>query len=919
MNKLTTARNFAFLLLLGILLLQSCGNSEKNSVSQTAAPELPSVVNQVPVLNIKSEDLSYYVDTEFSIQPFAQEGKFTDPENQTLTFDVKISPEVDYIQFSDGVLSGAVPSASSFDITLSATDDGGLTVSDMFTLSILPNSAPVVASPISNLNTFVGASFTLDVSQDNTVFFDADNEQLTYSVEVSPELKISQVDGSHYTFEPTSEGIYKVLIKATDQAGKTATQEFTLSIDEAAQCHSFGLPSISKNLTLENAFDDRKFGVPTELVFDGRDAIIASRNGNIVKVFEDGSGKLLGRLSSELGVISINDLEGSQQAGITSIALAPTYIGNYIFVAVNGRDSGSDEVSSRVVRYEYTGDSIVVDSRQLVLEVKQTTVWHHMGKLLFGSDGYLYVGLGDGGARVGDKYGQGAQDLNDLRGSILRIDVSELPYKIPSDNPFVGMNVKQEIFAYGLRNPWRFSVDSLTNEIWIGDVGSSKWEEINVLKAGANYGWPFYEGREEFLCPDSGCDENSVEFPEHQYSRDLGVAIIGGLVYRGEAIPELYGSYIFGDYVSKTIYALKRGLGGEYEIEAIAGQGPGLGPASFSAGPDKELFFVQRNSNIFKLVQGAETALSEKQIPAFLSDSGCVNMLSPFDEFGQVYAYDVNAPLWSDNADKHRFISLPEATSVKEVAGQYSYPNGSVLVKTFSFGGKPHETRLMVKHGEGWGGYTYRWDWDKYEANLLYDGFTEKLEDDLTWSYPSRSTCFQCHTSVANRVLGFEPMQLSKRTEDGNNQLNHLINEGILDSESISMPNNMLSNISDTSKSLTERFKSYVDANCSFCHQPNGPASSDIDFRYATPLVDMNVCNVNAEIMLQDHPSVSKVIDTSDFTNSVVYWRVNTNGNGKMPPVGRERIDEEFVELVKNWHLIEAGACASVAEQNMPK
>ncbi|WP_329225051.1 PQQ-dependent sugar dehydrogenase [Streptomyces sp. NBC_01460] len=217
------------------------------------------------------------------------------------------------------------------------------------------------------------------------------------------------------------------------------------------------------------------------------------------------------------------------------------------------------EGTSTVDEFAVRGGTIQPDSRRTVLTQAQPYSNHNGGDITFGPDGYLYIALGDGGAG-GDPHGNG-QNLDTLLGKLLRIDPSGAePYAIPSDNPFVGdPSARGEIWAYGLRNPWRFSFDSGTGDLLIGDVGQSDWEEIDRAPAGSeggeNYGWSQMEGTHPFR---GGTEPANHVPPIHEYDRTgLGCSVIGGFVYRGKAIPELQGQYVFSDYCDGTVRALQ--------------------------------------------------------------------------------------------------------------------------------------------------------------------------------------------------------------------------------------------------------------------------------------------------------------------------------------------------------------------------
>jgi glucose/arabinose dehydrogenase len=250
-------------------------------------------------------------------------------------------------------------------------------------------------------------------------------------------------------------------------------------------------------------------------------------------------------------------LFGGEQ-GLLGLAFHPHFSRNgYLYIDY----TAPNPTRTVIARYSVEADNfdrVDINSGLTILEIDQPFPNHNGGQIMFGPDGNLYIGIGDGG-NEGDPLGNG-QSGSTLLGKILRIDVDnsspERNYSIPQDNPFFGsLSFKEEIYAYGFRNPWRFSFDPSTGNLWVGDVGQSRIEEIDIVKSGKNYGWKIMEGS---LCndPPSGCNQTGLELPLYEYSHNLGNAIIGGYVYHGSEIPELNGSYIYGDYGSGKIWSL---------------------------------------------------------------------------------------------------------------------------------------------------------------------------------------------------------------------------------------------------------------------------------------------------------------------------------------------------------------------------
>lgn len=291
-----------------------------------------------------------------------------------------------------------------------------------------------------------------------------------------------------------------------------------------------------------------------------------------------------------------------KEEGLLGLAFDPKYRTNghfYIYYsASNPRRSIISRFSTSGPRFNQADP----DSERIILEVPQPFTNHNGGQIIFGPDGYLYIGLGDGGSS-NDPH-QNGQNASTLLGSILRIDVNSFDehgtYTIPSDNPFSGQSgsVRKEIWAYGLRNPWRFTFDRITGMLWAGDVGQDKFEEINIIKPGLNYGWNTMEG---FVCsqPREACNQNSLETPIIAYSQNDGCSVIGGYVYRNYRIPSLYGAYIYGDFCSGKIWAIRHN--GSNITEHMEIVDSNLQISSFAEDQSGEIFILSFDNKIYRL------------------------------------------------------------------------------------------------------------------------------------------------------------------------------------------------------------------------------------------------------------------------------------------------------------------------------
>ncbi len=329
--------------------------------------------------------------------------------------------------------------------------------------------------------------------------------------------------------------------ESTQSSQPQAQQSQTVQEDD-------GLPA----LTLQPILGGRQFEQPVEMLElnDNGWYLIAEQRGSItVFIEQDGSVR-------QIGVFDLTEsvnFRGEQ--GLLSMAMHPTRPFLYVYYSPRG------ENVTRLSRFRYQiiQGSAIPSEELVIVDIPQPYANHNGGAVRFGSDGMLYLGLGDGGA-ANDPHGHG-QNTETLLGSIIRIDVREStasrPYRIPTDNPFLGRaGFRPEIWAFGLRNPWRMAFDQETGELWVGDVGQDRFEEIAVVRAGENHGWNVFEGHECFRSNDDCAALSDVVAPVATYGHDEGCSVTGGVVYRGQALPHLSGVYIFGDYCSGTIWGL---------------------------------------------------------------------------------------------------------------------------------------------------------------------------------------------------------------------------------------------------------------------------------------------------------------------------------------------------------------------------
>ena len=557
---------------------------------------------------------------------------------------------------------------------------------------------------------------------------------------------------------------------------------------------------------------------------------------------------------------------------------------------------------------------------------------HWGGDLKFGPDGFLYISLGDGGNGY---TASDAQKLSWLRGKILRIDPRSVPtgYAIPADNPFAGGtqcdNLSRqtlegrtapcpEVFAYGFRNPWRMSFDRETGRLWVGDVGTQK-EEVNLVLAGKNYGWTTCDGVIGGGCPPANASAMIAPVAQYRAPGMSQASVTGGYVYRGTALgTALQGAFIFSDvYVGEIFiiddpYANVAAAPAPFAVtktfehpqandfqsfpkfRRIAGNSlPFL--VSFAEDENGELLAVSfgdgKGQGVFRLAPpGAPVA---DPIPERLSQTGCVDPNDPKKPAPGVIPYDINAPFWSDGADKSRFLAIPDGARITiGPDGDWELPPNSVTMKHFTLGGKLIETRLFVRHLDGgWAGYTYVWNEEQTDAVKANPAGETRAVGDQVWQYPSRARCMTCHTPEAGGTLGIETRQLNRSilyaaTGRQSNQVDTLAHIGMF-ATAPPKASTLPAFVSPFGTApLEERARTYLHANCSNCHR--GDRRPTLQFE--TPLADTGLC-AEPPLLVPGKPDASRIITLMRSSEPSV----------RMPKNGGSVIDEAGVKLVEDW------------------
>lgn len=368
-----------------------------------------------------------------------------------------------------------------------------------------------------------------------------------------------------------------------------------------AQNNSSTSPTPEGNLAVVEAFPALSFTRPVDFQHAGDNTkrLFVVEQRGVISVFENDANA--SEKTEFLSLESQVDDSGNEE-GLLGLAFHPEYVSNGYFYVNYTASNPNRTIISRFSVSASNPNQADPASELVLLEFEQPYSNHNGGQISFGPDGFLYIAVGDGGSGGDPK--ENGQNKNTLLGTILRIDVNKSNgsknYSIPSDNPFVNNSngFREEIYAYGLRNPWRFSFDTANGQLWVGDVGQNKFEEIDIIKNGGNYGWNRMEG---FHCfKPSDCDKTGLEMPIWEYDRSNGdISVTGGFVYRGSNFKELEGLYVYADFVSGRIWSLDASSPASPVNKELFDMDFAI--SSFGVDQDQELYICGFDDKIYKL------------------------------------------------------------------------------------------------------------------------------------------------------------------------------------------------------------------------------------------------------------------------------------------------------------------------------
>ncbi|MEY4243536.1 MAG: hypothetical protein RLZZ245_1121 [Verrucomicrobiota bacterium] len=849
-------------------------------------------------------------------------------------------------------------------------------------ISIGPNPTFPPPTPVADAATLHHRQkVRVNVLQNDGGTFDA----TAVSIVQAPQSGIAAVnsDGSilytHTTGSPASDSFtYRVNGAGGLSQAATVTLSFSQSLRIANS--NFQVPATPPPVSIVavNAFTGLSFNEPVCIASPPGDTqrVFICQKGGLLRVVPNvtaanPSASTVLTLSAASGGLfngrtPAESLNTGSECGLLGMAFHPNYATNgHVFLFYSVNIGGA--LHQRVSRITFNNPNSATPtanlaSERILIQQADEAGNHNGGDLHFGPDGYLYISLGDEGGQ-NDQYANSQRINKDFFAGMLRIDVnlegteiagnsaatddSNLPpnshpaivlhsglpaYEIPADNPWVGATsfngialtastVRTEFWAAGLRNPWRFSFDPSTGELWCGDVGGGAREEINILTRGGNYGWVWREGN--IAGPVTGAPVGfSPINPLFDYQRGngtlQGTSVTGGLVYRGTRLASLSGAYIFADYNSGNVWSLVRNGSNPPTVTRILGEG---GIVGFGRDPSNgDVLMADLNDNIIRRIT---TVTDTSTYPATLTATGLFADLTDLSPAPGLLPYQINLPFWSDYAIKRRWFSIPDASSKMTWSrdGEWSFPNGQIWVKHFDIEitrGNPAtlkrlETRLLVKNASGAYGVSYRWNEAGTEAQLVGEP-GEEFDQSITvngipqiqrWRIPSRSECMTCHTPQAGFALSTNTRQYNMESiipGFSGNQIDVLKNAGYFSNDAESphlLPRHLRPD--EATYPAEARVRSYLAVNCAYCHMDGGTAAPSMwDGRHELKLGQTGLILGNASN--NGGNPLNKLVVPGSTVHSILLNRTAaSNGFTRMPPLGSNIVDPAGVSILTEW------------------
>lgn len=737
-----------------------------------------------------------------------------------------------------------------------------------------------------------------------------------------------------------------------DQGQTSAATTVTISFSTQGRlpATTLQLPANAPTRVVE-AFPGLTFGAPTSMESPPGETnrlYVTEKAGRIFVVTNLTEGSVGKIPFLDISARVTND---SSELGLKGLAFHPGYATNGLFFITYCHTQGTVRLSRFYCPPGSPTNLPSPESEVVFIEQPNEGQFHNIDDAVFGPDGYLYVGLGDEGGNQVDGYTNSQCIDKDFWSTILRLDVDKKPgslapnhhpaivaptnYAIPPDNPFIGATqfngqavnpaqVRTEFYAVGFRNPWQFSFDEQTGELWVGDVGNLMWEEVNVVTAGWNGGWAFYEGNHpgpRTPPPGFTYDPPVWEYP-HDAGPFAGSAVTGGFVVRTNTYPDLYpawrGKYLCADILSGHIWTVERTVQTTV-VERIAGEGTII---QFARDPSNgTILMLDFDEGRIRRLLPDEVG-GDTPFPQELSTAGIFADLTDLTPNPGVVPYSVNLTFWSDYAIKQRWFALTNLNDdigfTEE--GSWPAPPGMVWIKHFDLEqdrGNPAtrqriETRVLVRTTNGSYGVSYRWNESGTEADLVPD-IGVNIDLAITnagvpgvqhWRIPGRTECLICHNVGAGQALSFNSRQLNHSGElagVSGNFIERMAEENYF-SNAITDPRVLPRYVrpDESTYSREVRARSYLAVNCAYCHRGTESLQGNWDGRPELTLAECGLVRVPASINGGDTNNLLLV--PGSVPHSIIWNRIAaTNGFTRMPPLATSELDPAGIQLLADW------------------
>jgi putative heme-binding domain-containing protein len=690
-----------------------------------------------------------------------------------------------------------------------------------------------------------------------------------------------------------------------------------------------GSPEPPRPYVNERVFPELSFKEPVELaVVPGTSRLAVVEVGGKIYTFENKPSAANADRDLMLDVATL----GKQFSRAYGLAFHPKFTENRtLFLSYVTKND--DPAGSRVSRFKLASlDPPRIDPKSEEVIITWMGGGHNGAHIQFGPDGLLYISTGDGGSSFPPDGRNTGQDVTDLLASVLRIDVDardgDKQYRIPKDNPFVSLSgARGEVWCFGLRNPWKMCFDPADGSLWVADVGWEMWEMIYRVARGGNYGWSLVEASQP-VHTERTRGPTPILPPTLAHDHTESRSITGGYFSQSSRLPELKGAYIYGDYVTGIVWALRHD-GDKITWRETLVDTP-LQIVTFGLDQSGDVLMVDYAGTIHRLVPNPRKS-ANTEFPKRLSETGLFASTKEHSPAPGVIPYTINAEPWADGATAERLVALPgtsqldlwDKTDVQlgMIAGEWKYPDGAVLAKTMSLELEPGnpksrrriETQVLHYDLDTWRGYNYLWNDEQTDAVLAgVDGSDTpfKIRDkeapggerQQTWHHAGRTECIVCHTTRAGSIHGFRIPQLS-RTHDyagkKADQLATLEHIGFFAKPPAKNVTPFCDPL-DEKAPLEQRARTYLHVNCAHCHRRGGGGSAAFDAQVTTPL---DKANLIGERPTQGTFNIYRaaIVARGKPYESVLFYRMMKLGSGRMPQFGSRYVDDQGADLVRDW------------------